>query len=178
MFKWFAGGVGIVLGVAHIGVLGHLIDSNSLPQFIPPEVGPRTSYTVEATRDGYIVRYRGDDPTVMTEEVHVESGGGFLGFGGRRTTSRTTEYTESGQGGRDNAGKPLTAQQLACIEAAGGGRAQGAIVGSSVGAGLIAPALSGIPYVGWLAAGWATLFASDTIGDIGANVATTIKGCE
>ena len=176
MFKWFAGGAGLLIGIAHIGVLGHLMRSNDLPTFIPPQVGERSSYTVEATREGYVITYRGDDPTVMTEQVHSNRPAGFLGTG-RSNTTRIREYTESGQsGGAVNEGK-LSAEEIACIEAVGGGRSQGAIVGSSVSAGLIAPALSGIPYVGWLAAGWATLFASETAGNFGAEVAQMVEGC-
>ena len=71
----------------------------------------------------------------------------------------------------------MSAEEVACIEAAGGGRSSGAIVGSSVAAGLIAPAVSSIPYVGWLAAGWATMFMSDAVGTVGAEVAQTLEGC-
>lgn len=176
MFKWFVGTSAVLLGVAHIGVLGHLINRDTLPNIAHPHVGERSSYTVEATRDGYSITYRGDDPTVMTEQVHSNRPAGFLGTS-RSNTTRIREYTESGQtGGAVEEGK-LSAEQLACIEAAGGGRSQGAIVGSSVSAGLIAPALSGIPYVGWIVAGWATLFASETAGDLGAEVAQMVEGC-
>ena len=177
MIKWVAGGLGVVIGVAHIGVIGHLLNKNSLPTFVPPQVGPRTSYTVEATRDGYIVRYRGDDPTVMTEEVHTSRPGGFLGMGGRENVTRTREYTESGQrGGGDLEGK-LSAEQIACIEAAGGGRSSGAIVGGSIASGVLVPAVINIPYVGWLAAGWMTMLGTDMGGNIGAEVSQTISGC-
>ena len=177
MIKWVAGGLGVVIGVAHIGMLGHLVNQNNLPTFVPPQVGPRSSYTVEATRDGYVVRYRGDDPTVMTEEVRTSRPGGFLGMGGREDVSRTREYTESGQrGGGDLEGK-LSAEEIACIEAAGGGRAQGAIVGGSVASGLVVPAVINIPYVGWLAAGWATLLGTQMGGNAGAEVNQMIAGC-
>jgi len=175
MIKWFAGAAGLLVGVAHIGVLGHLMNSNRLPAFNPPQVGERSSYTVQATRDGYTITYRGDDPTVMTEQVHSDRPAGFLGT---RTSSTTTirEYTESGQRGATDEGK-LSAEEVACIEAAGGGRSSGAIVGSSISAGLLAPAVSSIPYVGWLAAGWATMFMSDAVGTVGAEVAQTLEGC-
>jgi len=176
MFKWFVGTSALLIGVAHIGVLGHLIQKDNLPNIAHPQVGDRSSYTVEATRDGYTIRYRGDDPTVMTEQVHSNRPAGFLGTS-RSNTTRIREYTEAGQsGGAVDEGK-LSAEEIACIEAGGGGRSQGAIVGSSVSAGLIAPALSGIPYVGWLAAGWATLFASEAVGNVGAEVAQMVEGC-
>ena len=177
VLKWIAGGTGVVIAVAHIGILGHLIRKDTLPQIPVPPVGPRSSYTVEATREGYIIRYRGDDPTVMTEEITDSRPGGFLGMGGRQNTTRTRQYTESGQrGGAADEGK-LTAEERACIEAAGGGRAQGAIVGGSVAAGVVVPAVASIPYVGWLAAGWATLLGTELGGDIGAETATAIRGC-
>lgn len=177
MIKWVAGGLGVVIGVAHIGVLGHLIQRNNLPQIPVPPVGPRSSYTVEATRDGYIIRYRGDDPTVMTEETNISRPGGPFGLGGRQTTTRTRQYTESGQGGGAADEGKLSAEQVACIEAAGGGRAQGAIVGGSVAAGVVVPVVSSIPYVGWLAAGWATLLGTEWGGDLGASAASAIRGC-
>lgn len=176
MIKWFAGGVGVVIGVAHIGVLGHLINQNALPAFVPPQVGPRSSYTVEATRNGYSITYRGDDPTVMTEEIQDSRPGGLLGLGGRQNTTRVRQYTESGQRGATDEGK-FSAEEVACIQAAGGGRAQGAIVGGSLASGVAVPVVASIPYVGWLAAGWATLLGTEMGGNIGAEVAAGIKGC-
>lgn len=176
MLKWFAGAAGVMIGVAHIGVLGHLISRNDLPNIVHPPLGPRSSFTVEATRDGYSIDYRGDDPTVMTEEIHDSRPGGFMGLGGRQTTSRTRQYTERGQRGAADEGK-LSADQVACIEAAGGGRSSGAIVGGSVASGVLVPAVVNIPYVGWLAAGWMTLLGTDMGGDIGAGIASGIKGC-
>ena len=177
MFKWFAGTAGLLIGVAHIGALGHLVNRNQLPTFTPPQVGERSSYTVEATRDGYTITYRGDDPTVMTEEVHDSRPGGFMGMGGRQNTTRVREYTESGQrGGAATEEGKLSAEDVACIEAAGGGRSSGAIVGGSVAASFV-PAVMNIPYVGWLAAGWLTMFGADMGGNIGSEVATTVKGC-
>lgn len=180
MIKWVAGGLGVIIGVAHIGVLGHLLNKNSLPTFVPPQVGPRTSYTVEATRDGYIIRYRGDDPTVMTEEIVTDQSNGAFGIGGRSTTTRTRQFTPDGQpvpGGADGEGGKLTAEQIACIEAAGGGRSSGAIVGGSIASGVLVPAVINIPYVGWLAAGWMTMLGTDMGGNIGAEVSQTISGC-
>ena len=38
-----------------------------------------------------------------------------------------------------------------------GARSQGAMAGTAISTGVIAPAVMNIPYVGWLAAGWANL---------------------
>lgn len=182
ILKRTAIGLGIIISVAHIGALGHLIqrDSNK-GEFVTiplPPVNEYSSYRITATRDGYSIEYIGNDPRVMTEGVVDERSGGFLGFGGNRTTVRTQEYTQDSarnQEGNGNGGK-LTAQEIACIEAAGGGRSSGAIVGGSLAA-AAAPTLIAIPYVGWLAAGWATLFAVEKGGDIGAGAQQMIEGC-
>ena len=110
----------------------------------------------------------------------VRSGGnGVFGVGGRRNTTRVRQFTADGQpipGDEADEGK-LTAEQIACIEAAGGGRSSGALVGGSVATGVLVPAVVNIPYVGWLAAGWMTLLGTEMGGTVGAEVATTIKGC-
>mgnify|MGYP003127165517 CR=1 FL=1 len=71
----------------------------------------------------------------------------------------------------------LTAEKLECIKSEGAGESTGRMVGASVGAG-VAPWLTGIPYIGWLAAGWAVMFAQDKGADIGGDVATMLKDCE
>jgi hypothetical protein len=51
------------------------------------------------------------------------------------------------------------------------------IVGSSVGA-TAAPALSGIPFVGWVAAGWVTMFSGNQGAEIGGSMAEDLnKNC-
>jgi len=180
--KKVAIGFGVVIAIAHIGALGHLVERDRRERefmTIPlPPVNEFSSYRITATREGYSIEYIGNDPRVLTDEAKDSKGGGFLGFGGNRETSRTTQYTQDGSrniGGVDPEGK-LSAQDIACIEAAGGGRSSGAIVGGSLAA-AVSPTLIAIPYVGWLAAGWATLFAVEKGGDIGASAQQMIKGC-
>ena len=182
VLKKTAIGLGVVIAVAHIGALGHLMQRDNrrtdVPQVPLPPVNDYSSYRITATRDGYTVEYLGNDPRVMTDEATDERRGGFFGFGGDRTTRRTQEYTQDSARNREGSvdeGK-LTAQDIACIEAAGGGRSSGAIVGGSVAA-AAAPSLIAIPYVGWLAAGWATMLGTDIGGDIGAGTAQFIQGC-
>ena len=182
ILKRTAIGLGVIISVAHIGALGHLIQrDNNKSEFmtIPlPPVNEYSSYRITATRDGYSIEYIGNDPRVMTDEAVDQSGGGFLGFGGNRTTRRSQQYTQDSarnQEASSDEGK-LSAQDIACIEAAGGGRSSGAIVGGSIAA-AAAPSLIGIPYVGWLAAGWATMLGTDIGRDIGAGTAQFIQGC-
>ena len=180
--KWIAGSVGVLVGVAHIGVLGHLITPQEpvVPIIPLPQTGENSSYTIRVTPDGgYEVTYIGDDPKVMTEETRTDTSNGLFGIGGRGEVTSTREYTRDGQrtGGMVDPEGKLSAEEIACIEAAGGGRASGAIVGGSVAAGVAVPAVASIPYVGWLAAGWATLLGTNLGGDIGAGAASIIKGC-
>jgi hypothetical protein len=180
VFKWCAGGVGLVIAVAHIGILGHVLnDKNDLVTVPLPEVGENSTYSIRATRDGYEIHYIGDDPKVLTEEIETDRSNGVFGVGGRTHTTRTRQFTVEGQpvpGEEVDEGK-LSAEQIACIEAAGGGRSSGALVGGSVATGVLVPAVVNIPYVGWLAAGWMTLLGTEMGGTVGAEVATTIKGC-
>ena len=71
----------------------------------------------------------------------------------------------------------ISAKTIACIEAAGSGRGTGKMVGGAIGA-QAAPALSNIPFVGWVAAGFVTMFGADKGGDIGADLSTSYAGCD
>ena len=179
MFKWVAGTLGVVIGVAHVGVLGHIMREKPVPSLTPPVIGDYTTYRITVDENGYRVEYIGNDPRVMVEEASSEGPGGLLGMGGRQSSSTRREYTQDGarnRGGGEPGGK-LTAEQIECIEAAGGGRAQGAIVGGSLASGVVVPFVSSIPYVGWLAAGWATLLGTELGGTVGAEASSIIKGC-
>ena len=65
----------------------------------------------------------------------------------------------------------------ACIKAIGGAEGTGRLVGSSIGASA-APALSNIPFVGWVAAGWVTMFSGNQGAEIGGGMAEDLnKNC-
>ena len=55
-------------------------------------------------------------------------------------------------------------------------RVQRCTGGASLGA-AAAPMLTSIPYVGWLAAGWAVMFGQDMGSSVGGTIANGIKGC-
>ena len=177
-FKWIALGVGTLFGIAHLGVLGHLIRQEQLPIINLP-VGDYTAYTVDATKQGYKIEYRANDPRVMSVDKSVQKKNGFFGIGGRTDLIQTEQYTMDGarhlQGG-NGLGK-LTAKQIECIKAEGGGENAGRMVGASAGA-AVAPWLSGIPYIGWLAAGWAVMLGQDQGAKIGGDIATLVKDCD
>ena len=169
--------MGTLFGVAHIGILGHLIGRNKLPIINLP-VGDYTSYSVEAGKDGYRIEYSSNDPKVMGVRRRVDKTNGFFGIGGKSNVEYDEEYTMDGArhmgGGAE--GK-LTAQNLECVKAEGAGESTGRMVGASVGAG-IAPIFTGIPYVGWLVSGWMVMLGQDTGADIGAEIATMQMECD
>ena len=175
-FRWAALTVGTLFGVAHIGILGHLISKDDLPVINLP-VGDYTSYSVDATRDGYSINYNSNDPKVMGVRKNINKNNGFFGIGGNSVVVTEEEYTMDGgrhlQGG--DLGK-LTAKNLECLKSEGAGESTGGIVGASMTAGL-APVLSSIPYVGWLAAGWATLLGQNVGSELGGEIATSFNDC-
>ena len=176
-FKWAALTVGTLFGVAHIGILGHLLNDKKVPIINLP-VGDYTAYTVEARENGYRIDYRSNDPKVMGVKKNIDKKNGFFGIGGNSIVVTEEEYTMDGArhmgGGAE--GK-LTAQNLECIKAEGAGESTGRMVGASVGA-AAAPWFTGIPYVGWLVSGWAVMFGQDTGADIGGEIATMMEDCD
>ena len=176
-FKWAALAVGTLFGVAHLGILGHLVNKSDIPIINLP-VGEYTSYSVEAGKEGYSIQYNSNDPKVMGVRKSLDKKNGFFGIGGTTNLITEEEYTMDGarhlQGGE--LGK-LTAQNLECIKAEGAGESTGRMVGASVAAG-IAPIFTGIPYVGWLMSGWAVMLGQDTGADIGGEIATMQLECD
>ena len=198
--KWFALGAGGLLGVSHIGMIGMLSTKNTsnLPDFNLPS-GPYSAYNIEANEEGYKVAYRANDPKVMWREELIKEKGGFLGLA-NENKKVVSQYTMDGAthhggpvstrsawidpaalavtGGKaDEAGK-VTAKTEACIKAVGGGEQTGRLVGTSVGA-AAAPAVSGIPFVGWLAAGWVAMFGGNQGAELGGNMAADFAdACE
>ena len=176
-FKWAVLTVGTVFGVAHLGILGHLLNRSQLPIINLP-VGDYTAYQVDAHNDGYRIQYRANDPRVMDKNKVLVKKNGFFGIGGDTKIVQQEEYTMDGaqhlQGGE--VGK-LTAKKIECIKAEGGGENAGRLVGTSIGASA-APMFSGIPYIGWLAAGWVAMFSGNTGAEIGGEVATMMKDCD
>ena len=58
-----------------------------------------------------------------------------------------------------------------------GARAQGAMAGSAITAGVVVPAVVNIPYIGWLAAGWATLLGQNVGSAVGSEVGQVFNDC-
>ena len=195
MDKWIGISLGAVFGVSHIGMIGLLAtrQSNKVP-YINPPVGDYTSYVVSAGESGYKISYTANDPKTMHITKDIKRKGGFLGLA-NNTTQIVEEYVMDGktnQGGPvsnksswqdpstivKSGGGEVTDKTVACIEAVGGGKQTGRLVGTSVGT-AVAPSVSGIPFVGWLAAGWVAMFGGNQGAEIGGNMASDLnENCE
>ena len=197
MNKWIGISLGGLLGISHIGMIGYVATSNKnqLPKLDIP-VTPYTSYSVIADKEGYKLTYKANDPKTMYITKDVKKKGGFLGLADN-TEKVVEEYVMDGQ---INQGAPvsnhrswidhppgLTNSQAseidaarkseACIEAVGAAKGTGRIVGTSVGA-AAAPAVSSIPFVGWVAAGWVAMFGGDQGAEMAGNMAEELnKNC-
>jgi len=184
--KWIALGLGTFVGISHIGLLGYVVNNGKLqyPVINFPR-GDYSSYEVEATRDGYRIKYKANDPAILNSERQLkldQKKGGLFGGGGieSRREYRVDQYTMDGArnlgGGVDAEGKS-GAKSEECIRADAGARSQGAMAGTAISAGLIVPAVTSIPYVGWLAGGWALLLGQKVGSDIGSDVGNIFNDC-
>ena len=186
-FKWVALGVGGVFAVAHIGVLGHLLKKEPPIQQVPTinlPRGPYSSYTIEAGKEGYRIEYRANDPKVLESEKSLnldrEKKGLFGGGTEQRTEYRRDQYTMEGvrnMGGAAVGGEGKSAKDVECLIADAGARSQGAMAGSAITTGLVVPAIINIPYIGWLAAGWATLLGNQVGESVGSEVGSAFNDC-
>ena len=179
---------GTIFAVSHIGLLGYLVkDTPRTPDFpiIQFPRGDYSSYEVEATRDGYKIRYRANDPTVLQSEKSLQLDQDKNGFFGGNTTTRRREYrldeytmdgTRNLGGAVDGEGKSL-AKSEECIRADAGARSQGAMAGTAISAGLIVPAVTSIPYIGWLAGGWALLLGQKAGSELGSEIGSAFNDC-
>jgi hypothetical protein len=187
LFKWVALTAGAFFGVAHIGVLGHLMNA-SRPQYpvINFPSGDYSSYEVEANKDGYKIKFKANDPAILESERSLQvdqDKKGFFGGGGttRRREYRSDQYTMDGArnlgGGAVDAEGKSNAKSEECIRADAGARSQGAMAGTAISAGLIVPAVVNIPYIGWLVSGWALLLGQRVGSDVGSEVGQVFNDC-
>ena len=197
MNKWIGISLGAILGVSHIGMIGMIATNNKskLPNINIP-VGDYTSYVASVSEDGYKISYTANDPKTMHITTDIKEKAGFLGLS-NNTKQVVEEYVMDGM---TNQGAPvsnhrswiemspgLTQQQAdnittarkseACIKAIGSAEGTGRLVGTSVGAS-VAPSLSSIPFIGWVAAGWVAMFGGNQGAEIGGNMANDLnKNC-
>ena len=195
MNKWFAGSLGLVIGVTHMGLIGLLVtrQKDQLPSLDIP-VGDYTSYVVSANKEGYKISYTANDPKTAYITKDIKEKAGFLGLATNRTqvaeqyfmdgktnqggsVSNKRSWIDNPPGLTQGQAAEISAERIACIKAVGSGEGTGRVVGTSIGA-AAAPTLSSIPFVGWVAAGWVAMFGGNQGAEIGGNMAEEMsKNC-
>ena len=188
--KWVAIGAGALFGIAHIGLLGYVVNKPKQPEIpqVPainiPRGTPYSSYKVEASKDGYRIEYKANDPAILEShrslDLNQEKKGMFGGKSEQRTETRYDQYTMDGTrniGGGATTEEGKSAKDIQCIVADAGARSQGAMAGSAIAAGVAVPAVASIPYVGWLAGGWALLLGQKAGSELGSQVGTVFNDC-
>ena len=188
LLKKVALGAGALFALSHIGLLGYLVRHDppvqQPPTFNIPN-GPYSSYRIKAGKDGYEIEYKANDPAILESErslnLNQEKRGMFGGGTENRREYRRDQYTMDGTrnlGGAsvDSEGKSL-AKSEECIRADAGARSQGAMAGTAISAGLVVPAVSSIPYIGWLAGGWALLLGQRAGSEVGSEIGKVFNDC-
>ena len=191
-FKIIISTVGALFAISHLGLLGYLIDRK--PEAEVPQVptiniprGDYSSYKIHAGKDGYTIEYKANDPAILESErsleLDKEKRGMFGGGTEHRQEYRRDQFTMDGTrniggaGGAIGEEGKLTAKEEECLVADAGARSQGAMAGSAIATGVGVPAVMGIPYVGWLAAGWVSLLGNNIGSSAGSLVNSAISDC-
>ena len=176
---------GALFAISHLGLLGYLIDRKAEPPSVPAiniPRGPYSSYKIKAGKDGYTIEYRANDPKVLestkTLDLDRDKKGLFGGGSEQRTEYRHDQYTMEGvrnMGGDVGELGKTGGASAECIAADAGARSQGAMAGTSIAAGVAVPVVSSIPYIGWLAGGWALLLGQNIGSEAGSIVNSAIS---
>ena len=181
-------GLGALFVVSHIGLLGYVLKPQKQTVHQPPTFnlprGPYSSYKIKAGKDGYEIEYRANDPKILESERSLDLDKNKKGlFGGgseKRTEYRRDQYTMDGTrniGGGATTEEGKSAKDIECIVADAGARSQGAMAGSAITAGVVVPSVMTIPYIGWLAAGGATLLGNQVGESVGSEVGSAFNDC-
>ena len=185
--KVAVGVVGGLFAIAHIGLLGYVIRQPKRTVEVPTiniPHGPYSSYKIEAGKDGYSIEYKANDPAILESHrslnLDLDKKGFFGGRSEQRNEFRRDQFTMDGVrnlGGETTETGKLNAKSEECIVADAGARSQGAMAGSAIAAGVAVPAVSGIPYIGWLAGGWALLLGQKAGSELGSQVGEVFNDC-
>jgi len=183
--------IGIALGsifaISHIGLLGYVVRQDPKQKIEPPAFniphGPYSSYKIKASKDGYEIEFRSDDPKILEStrslDLDKEKNGWFGGGREQRSEFSNHQYTREGSknlGGAINA-EGKSAKDVECLLADAGAQSQGAMAGAAISSGVLVPAVMNIPYIGWLAAGWASLLGNNVGSSIGSEVNSILNDC-
>ena len=166
-----------LLGVSNIGLINTLINKSKLPVINLP-VGPYTTYQVDASEFGYKISYMANDPKVLNSIKRSETPKGFFGNKKEKIVI-SKQFTMNGESvslKTTERGSGITDEDIACYKIEGSGESTGRLVGASMGV-KAAPAVSNIPVIGWLAAGWVAMFSQNKGADLGGNLAREFNNC-
>ena len=175
--NWGTIGLVSLLGISNISLISNLSNKTNLPVINLP-VGPYTTYQVDASEFGYKISYMANDPKVLNSVRRVETPKGFFGNKKEKILD-SKEFTMNGEIINSNTpkeGLSPTDKDIACYKIEGSGESTGRLVGASVGV-KAAPAVTSIPIIGWIAAGWITMFGQDKGADIGGQIARDFNNC-
>ena len=178
--------VGGTFGLSHLWMINLLANKEGgLPRFDLP-VGPYSQYTIDASKDGYSITHRMNDPKVMEmrKDIVVPQGGLF-GSKKDKKIYQLEQYTMEGHQDLIGPGifqsqsgdSKLTEQQIACLKKAGAGGGVGAAVGAAAASEYIAPSVSSVPIIGWVASGFATAFGAKKGSEVGEDLAEWYHDC-
>ena len=185
--KWIAIGLGGLVGVSHIGLLGYVLrpePKTHQPPTIQIPSGPYSSYKIKAGKEGYEIEYRANDPKILESSksmtLDLDKKGFFGGRSEQRNEFRRDQFTMDGVrnlGGETTETQGKSAKDVECLIADAGARSQGAMAGSAIAAGVAVPAVASVPYVGWLAGGWALLLGQKAGSELGSQVGEVFNDC-
>jgi hypothetical protein len=176
---------GSLFAIAHVGLLGYVIHRPKQPQIPTINIpnGDYSSYKIKANKDGYEIEYKANDPAVLESQRSLSLDKDKKGFFGGGTETRREwrrdQYTMDGvrNMGGETTETGKSAKDVECLLADAGARSQGAMAGSAIAAGVAVPAVASIPYVGWLAGGWALLLGQKAGSSIGSQVGQVFNDC-
>ena len=172
----FSISLALLLGASNVSLITYLISTSNhktIPSFDIP-VGPYTSYRLTATKNGYTLSYKANDPKKFLTRKRTSKPKGL--FGGK--TEEVELYEENTLIGKASLGEGevLTDEMIACIKTEGAGESTGRLIGTSIGT-KAAPVVSQVPIVGWLAAGWVAMLGGNKGADVGGNIAKSFNDC-
>ena len=156
--------VGGVVVFAHIGLLDMYSTDQSNLKFLRSLLSTfQTELLIlhiklKQLRMVIVLNTRSNDPAILESSksltLDLDKKGFFGGRSEQRTEFRRDQFTMDGVrnlGGESTETQGKSAKDIECIVADAGARSQGAMAGSAIDpAGVAVPAVSSIPYVGWL----------------------------
>ena len=172
----FSISLALLLGASNVSLITYVMSTanhKTIPSFDIP-VGPYTSYRLTATKNGYTLSYKANDPKKFLTRTRTSKPKGLLGG----KTEELELYEENTMTGKTTLkdGEALTDELIACIKTEGSGESTGRLVGTSIGT-KAAPVVSQVPIVGWLAAGWVAMLSGNKGADVGGNIAKSFNDC-